>query len=210
MNTLRITTVCTALGLAALASPAHAVDVFIDFTGDQIGDAVHVVAPGEIFTGSVYASLDDTNDGLASFGVSLTFDEPPITISDAPSKLNNVTIDPQWSFVPTKSVGAGALDAGGSLDLFATEGPHGPAVHLFDVVFEALNPGLTPLAWGLQDPTPGFDNFVAFDFTSLDGDVSFMASEVQVVPVPAALPLLASALMGFGWLARRRGTTYHV
>lgn len=203
MNKRDLSILATALFLGMTSSVAAAFDVFIDFTGDKAPDATHTVGPGALFTGGVYASIDNTNGGLVSFGAALNFDELVVSISEVPSKAANVSIDPAWEFLDTKSVGPGHADAGGNLLVFDV-GLFGPAVHLFDVTFVAQRPGTSQLTWGLQDPTPGFANFVTFDGPIVDGQVNFLNAEVHVVPLPAALPLLSSVLLGCGWLARRR------
>ena len=87
-----------------------ALTVFVDTNGDKMHDSLATVAPGDVFTVSVFAEVDNLHGGLAGFGVNMSFDEPPLTVNALPSKMDNVQINPsEWDFLPAKSVGTGVL-----------------------------------------------------------------------------------------------------
>jgi hypothetical protein len=71
---------------------------------------------------------------------------------------------------------------------------------------EAENGGWTD--WGLSigvfEEKVGQSYIVLFGDGSGDHDMDDMAVRISVVPVPAALPLFGAALIGMGFLARRR------
>lgn len=64
-----------------------------------------------------------------------------------------------------------------------------------------LTVGLGIFHLSARDTLPGSTNFLV---DGLRVDYTLSAMPVQVVPVPAALPLMLSGLVGFGVLARRR------
>ena len=102
------------LALAAFAAPAGALTVYADLDGDMLYDNQASFTPGDVFTASIYADVDNAHGGLAGFGVAAFFDEPPISVYGVPSQAANNIIDPQWNFLAFTSVGVGTATAGGS------------------------------------------------------------------------------------------------
>jgi len=191
----------TILLLGFITVPAYALTVFIDLNGDMLYDSQDTFNPGDIFTAGVYADVDNTHGGLVGFGVSMSYNEPPINVYGVPTQLSNVLIDPQWNFLPAKSVGTGTLTAGGSL---LSTGLIGTSVHLFDVSFQATVAGFSTLL--MTDEIPNFGDFAGQDGFDYDasGELNFLSTQIRVVPIPPALILFASGLLGMISLARRR------
>ena len=198
----QMTTSIVLLTLGLFTAPVGALTVFIDLNGDMLYDSQGTFIPGDIFTASIYADVDNAHGGLVGFGVSMTFDEPPISVNAVPTQLSNVVIDPQWNFLPTKSVGAGVLTAAGS-SLFGSF--VGSSVHLFDATFVATANGISVLTMTDENPSP-FADFAGLDGFDYDasGELNFLSTEIKVVPVPPALVLFGSGLLGIISLARRR------
>ena len=196
----QMTTSIVLVTLGLFTAPVGALTVFTDLDGDMLYDSQGTFVPGDIFTASIYADVDNAHGGLVGFGVSMTFDEPPISVNAVPTQLSNIIIDPQWNFLPTKSVGVGVLTAAGSSFMSFV----GPSVHLFDATFVATANGISVLT--MTDETPNFGDFAGLDGFDYDasGELSFLSTEIKVVPVPTALILFGSGLLGIISLARRR------
>ena len=197
----QMTTSIVLVTLGLFTAPVAALTVFVDLDGDMLYDSQGTFVPGDIFTASIYADVDNAHGGLVGFGVSMTFDEPPISVNAVPDQLSNIMIDPQWNFIPTKSVGVGVLTAAGS-SLFGSF--VGPSVHLFDATFVAIADGISVLT--MTDEILGFRDFAGLDGFDYDasGELSFLSTEIKVVPVPPALVLFGSGLAGLFLGARRR------
>ena len=196
----QMTTSMVLLTLGLFTAPVGALTVFVDLDGDMLYDSQGTFIPGDIFTASIYADVDNTHGGLVGFGVSMTFDEPPISVNAVPTQLSNVVIDPQWNFLPTKSVGVGVLTAAGSSFVSFV----GSSVHLFDATFVAMANGISVLT--MTDEIPNFGDFAGLDGFDYDasGELNFLSTEIKVVPVPPALVLFGSGLLGIISIARRR------
>jgi len=192
----------TILIFGFIATPVYALTVFIDLNGDMLYDSQDTFTPGDIFTAGVYADVDNAHGGLVGFGVSMNYDEPPISVNGIPTQLANVLIDPQWNFLPAKSVAPGALTAGGSLLL--STGLIGTSVHLFDVTFQATATGISTLL--MTDEIPNFGDFAGQDGFDYDasGELNFLSTQIRIIPVPPALILFGSGLLGMISFARRR------
>lgn len=186
--------------LGLFTVPVGALTVFVDLDGDKLYDSQGTFVPGDIFTASIYADVDNAHGGLVGFGVSMTFDEPPISVNAVPSQLSNILVDPQWNFLPTKSVGVGVLTAAGSSFMSFV----GPSVHLFDATFVAMADGISVLT--MTDENPNFADFAGLDGFDYDasGELNFLSTEIKVVPVPAAVWLFGSGLIGLVGVARRK------
>ena len=196
----QMTTSIVLVTLGLFTAPVGALTVFIDLNGDMLYDSQGTYVPGDIFTASIYADVDNAHGGLVGFGVSMTFDEPPISVNAVPTQLSNIIVDPQWNFLPTKSVGAGVLTAAGSSFMSFV----GPSVHLFDATFVATANGISVLT--MTDEIPSFGDFAGLDGFDYDasGELNFLITEVKVVPVPAAVWLFGSGLIGLIGVARRK------
>ncbi len=198
----QITTSFMLVTLSLLAVPVSALTVYADLDGDALFDSKGTFNPGDIFTAGIFAEVDDVHGGLAGFGVRMTFNEPPISVNAAPTQLGNVLIDPSWDFLALKSVGAGLVTAGGS-HLFNPPSV-GVGVHLFDVTFRAGAQGISILT--MTDEIPNFGDFAGADGFDYDasGELIFLTTQIKVVPVPPALMLFGSGLLGLISFARRR------
>ncbi|MGB5398023.1 MAG: hypothetical protein WBN96_12805 [Gammaproteobacteria bacterium] len=196
----QITTSFMLVALSLLAAPVSALTVYADLDGDTFFDSQGTYNPGDIFTAGIFAEVDDVHGGLAGFGVRMSFTEPPISVNAVPAQLDNVSIDPVWNFIPLKSVGVGFVTAGGSQLFSSSTG----IVHLFDVTFRAGAQGISILT--MTDEIPNFGDFAGLDGFDYDasGELIFLTTEIKVIPVPPALMLFGSGLLGLISFARRR------
>lgn len=185
-------------GLFSISTSA--LTVFIDLDGDTLFDSLGSYVVGDVFTAGVYADVDDQHGGLAGFGVRLNYGEPPIRVNAIPSPLDNVVIAPQWNFIPLQSVAAGTVTAGASQ---LASSSVGASVHLFDVTFQATALGTSILT--MIDEIPNFGDFAGFDGFDYDvsGELQFLTTRVEIVPIPSAMILFASGLLGIISFARR-------
>lgn len=196
----QMTTSIVLVAISLLAAPVSALTVYADLDGDMLFDSQGIYAPGDVFIASIYADVDAVHGGLAGFGVRMAFDEPPVSVNAVPAQLDNVVIDPVWNFIPLKNVGAGFLTAGGSQLFGSSTG----IVHLFDARFMATSTGSTLLA--MTDEIPNFGDFAGMDGFDYDasGELNFLTTEIKVIPVPPALMLFGSGMLGLISFARRR------
>ena len=97
-------------------------------------------------------------------------------------------------------MGAGFATAGGSQLFGSSTG----IVHLFDVTFRAGAPGTSILT--MTDEIPNFGDFAGLDGFDYDasGELRFLTTEIKVIPVPPALMLFGTGLLGLISFARRR------
>ena len=113
--------------------------------------------------------------------------------------------------------GSGTFTEADDVD-FGSSGPFGPRAFFNDGVFDGIEffteiPG-TSLALQIRDIFDGPDVIAFFDLYDLNTFDSVVSGEfgvlanapVSPVPVPAALPLFASALFGLQLLRRRKTT----
>lgn len=195
----QMTTSIVLVIVSLVAVPASALTVYADLDGDKLYDSHGIFNIGDVFTAGIYADVDGAHGGLAGFGVRMNFGEPPITVNGVPTQQANIVIDPTWDFLPLTGVGAGVLTAGGS-----QFGGSMGIVHLFDVRFLATAPGISILT--MIDEVPNFGDFAGLDGFEYDisGELNFLTSQITVVPVPPALMLFGSGMLGLISFARRR------
>jgi hypothetical protein len=182
------------LGLAVNAQAAVEVkfspDVLEVLVGETVG--LDIVA-------------DFSSDPTIGGGVDILFDPTRLAFAGFAFLGTGLVLDPSFSRAPTAG-GAGEL-LGLGFGNFAGVG--GPGT-VGTVSFEALAPGSSTVSLRVNDGRVGMPGafFSAASFseqTALFGSAQVTA--VSSVPLPGALGLLASALLGVPAVARRRSRT---
>lgn len=187
----------------AMSPSCFAFSVYADFNGDMVYDPTINVLAGSTITASVYASQTAievaTNAGLNGFGVDLTTGGMPIS----GNTINSIVLDPQWNFATDKTISdptvasarvvGNTLIAGGFSDL---------TVHLFDITLDVPDTVGATYSFNFAD-IPG-DTFVTQNFFVYDPYVVFAETQVSAVPVPAAVWLLLSGIVGLAGISRPR------
>lgn len=189
------------LGIVYLGTGNAALDIYSDLDSDSAYDSVFNVTPGSTFKVSVYAQEDGLHGGLTSYAVEVNLDAPlKVEGANEALQLANLESNVQWDLPETKSVTPNLEIIDGTFF-----GAYNGAVHLFDMMLEAPNlPGIYNISFKNVEPDATFDGFAGFDGFVYDSTNLFQATQITVVPVPAALPLFATALAGLGWQVRRR------
>ena len=200
----RWTTCIVGTLLLAMSFGANAIVVFADFNSDMAGDTIVNTTPGTTLPLSVYVSQSvaevATNGGLASFDLiiealnSLTF-----LGANPAEKVSNTVIDPLWDGFPSATSLVGEqLQVGGNV-LFNSPSTD-PIVHLFDISVVVPNM-IGTFNLSLADaPGPSFNAGLAI----YDPTAVFQSTQINAVPLPAAVWLLGSALFGLFGLRRNR------
>jgi hypothetical protein len=193
---------CFLAGLAGTAAAAPA--TFFDFNDDKIEDAVWEVFPGDIFTADIYFSGNNPEDGILSMGVELMYDAALVQVNSITIPL--FSIDPPaalWSVLFNESrwdnsTGMAFFESG-------TASPIGiEPVPLAEVVFECLGIGELVVTMGEPDPSSlTLDSFVTGSGTVLDKEIAFGVTQINQVPIPGAILLLAPGLLGLLGLRRK-------
>ncbi len=189
------------LGLFHLGVGQASLTLFADADGDSSYDAAVNATPGSNFKLSIFAKEDGLHGGLSSYGIEVNLD-PSLKVAGANDALQlaNIVSNAQWDLPEVKSVAPKLEVIDGSF-FNAASG----IVHLFDITLVAPNAaGSYAITFKNVEPDATFDGFVGFDGFVYDPSNIFQSTQINVVPIPGALPLFASALAGFGWQLRRR------
>lgn len=186
------------LSLSSLATSA-ATFSFFDNENTSGNPPVATVAPGDSFTATVYANgFPAMPDNAYGFQLKISWDNAYFS-----SSLSDVTL-----LVPGLDLNSYTESTSGSittatLDLAVT-GPFGP--------FTGFPESFTPLQIDFtvnSGIANGLYELSMFDAAYTDGlfdeyDATAVSGDVSVVPVPAAVWLFGSALLGLGAARRRR------
>ena len=153
------------------------------------------VIPGSDF--DVLIKIDDVpNPGLTSWLVDLKV-TGPATINNIPAFDGAWFItqpDPDAANVPAQGLGGGT---------FGTP-PQGDEILLVTLTLECLGAGDVDFELLDHFPTGAGSAFVLADNSSLDADMTFQGLTVNQVPIPGAIWLLGSALVGLVGIRSRR------
>lgn len=186
-KSIRNTLMGTTISLAAMG--ASAADIFLTPASPtvNIGDTLTLTVQGANFT-----------DLMTSGGVTVTWD--PTVLSLTSSELDLASTLPV-GFIPlTNTVGSGTLNL--SAGTFGAA--IGPAFDFFSMDFTALPPGgVSNVAVGLGVNGNWQDGL---GLSIPNADVSYTGATVTVneVPLPAAVWLFGTGLLGLAGVARRR------
>lgn len=166
------------------------------------------------FTSSI---LNPLGGGLSSASFRFTLDDGDTSAGNFDFNLNTLLVNSvdagNWSDVQTQTTSSAGVASSANLDFgFNNNQLDTGWFHVTDAgVLASLFASLVAtetLSFQIDDVDPG-DNF--YDFTQgIDNELANVGSgpvvlpPVNAVPVPAALPLMASALALFGFVSRRK------
>jgi hypothetical protein len=184
------------LSMLAVAGAADAATV-------QINPATLAVADGAVFNLTVEGA--NFAEATSGGGFELTWDTSVLSLtSTVPEIVASLSAN---GFDGPALLGGVSIDPAGILQVAAGKFFELPVSGTFDIAtltFEALQPGVTTTALGifaLQDVWLGADGI-----TPLANQPDYVGAEVTVnaVPVPSAVWLFGSGLLGMVGVARRR------
>lgn len=184
-----------------LASVASASPVtYFDFTGDGLADtSLFIENVGDTFSADIYiAEVDNSFEGLISMGLQLSYDSTQFNVT-------SISIDPIWYLpmagLPNFDNVAGLAEMGAGKLLPGLTG----TILLASVDFECVERGFSELVMGeLYPDLPLFDAFVSATGYVYDKEIEYgTAGVTQVVPIPGAIILLGSGLLGLFGIRRR-------
>jgi len=204
-----ILTLLMVLGVSSMASAAPV--TFFDFDGDAIADtSLDVPNILDSFSADIYFDWNDVDDatelGLLSMGVGLSYDFSQINVTAViPNAANWFLPDTENGAVFDNSIGAATMSGG------RIPGLLGNPLLLGTIEFQCVGAGVSTLAMeNLISLATGADpdSFVSFAGTVFDDDMTaeggFGSAQVSQVPIPGAVWLLGSGLIGLVGLRRRK------
>ena len=205
-------TTLTGVAVAAMMFAAGASASTVSVNPDIID-----VSVGTSFGATLVADFSDVVGGTSGGGVGLTWDPTVLTLNEAASGysadltdvIDNQTMTLGDSGLLFSEVDAVAGSLTLSLDLCPLFNPCDSLslFNIYDLVFDAVNPGTSPVDVGIS-----IFGDVWWDNILLDPlpDPTYVGATVTVgaVPVPPALWLFGSGLIGLVGIARRRKTQF--
>ena len=185
------------ISFVGFAGSASAASVYFDFDGDMLADTKWQVAD---FTNPISADLyidgiDLTHGGLVGFGLNVSYD-PLVTLATAAA-----TVNPPWTiaFAPAFSPG-NVLMEGLFLGMTPPGDVTGAPIALGWVTFMATD----AFTLTTSDKDPQTINFGGADGFNYDSIINFQSVRVSAVPIPGAVFLLGSGLLGLAGFRRKR------
>lgn len=208
MKMKKVMVVCSLFLLILAVGPASAHSVFMDPVGNL------AASEGEALTLNVYAHAD-AEDAISFFQMGIGFDDGELDFVSYTYNTDMFDLDP--GFYPGTYKPGGSNVVGGA-SLIATMGALGPGMEsvpvaagedmlLFSIDFTYAMP---EYSWTGNDVWIEFDTMDAdavYWDTNFDGDTNIAANGADFaaapVPVPAAVWLLGSGLVGLVGLRRK-------
>jgi hypothetical protein len=191
-----------ALGLASVASAAHIwVDASYDVPDlwDGVPDETIILDPCDVVWLNVYGSELNTIPGqstlgLASFGFNASFDPDQLDLTPG----TGVAYGMDWQLGITNEHDNYVYMMGGNL----TEGMKNDTSLLGIIELHCTSPGVSYL--NFANPDPGVEGWVLGDGTLVGDLINYPSIEIINTPIPSAVLLLGSGLVGLGGFSRYR------
>jgi len=202
---MKMKNIFVVLSLSLVASMSNAAPVlYFDFDGDGLQDTSTSVALGDAVTASLYISISDAdttaNGGLISWGSEINFTNSILST-------NTFNLAPSW---PLSGVNNGFDNASGTIDLLGSSfSAQSGTIKLADISFDTLLEGTATLS--LNELFPELITFTGFASSNghdYDAEIDYSLASANVnvsaVPVPSALILFVSGLVGLLRLSQRK------
>lgn len=197
----------TLTGVAAMMFAAGASASTVSVNPDIID-----VSVGTTFGATLVADFSDVAGGTSGGGVSLFWDPTILTLNETASgysaDVTNVIAsqDPTDSGILFDTVNAVAGSLTISFDLCTLTACDTLSIfNIYDLVFDAVNPGTSPVDVGISLFADVWWDSIGLDPLSDADQPTLLDATVTVgaVPVPSALWLFGSGLIGLVGIARR-------
>jgi len=190
-------TVSLWLFFAFVAAPVHAsATVWFDMSsekgmGDMAPDEAWILKPCEVVWVELY--VDMSEPGLFGHQTSIYFDSDQLEVT--PGTIVDTIV---WDFMPwTKLPGDDGVLPNGQVGMGGGDSSGGMgagSIHLGTLELHCISPGVSTLTADVYDST--MVNWVLSDGTVLDDVILWPTAEITNVPIPGAVLLLGSGLLG--------------
>jgi hypothetical protein len=192
------------IAIAGVSSAsAYQISVTLDKDDYTVGDT--------LFAEVNFIGLSTDPDNIAAFGVDLVYDLDQSTFQGV-LDYKNAVFNSAWTLSTAGGIPGNNTDAtwesvgfSGTVPPFPPAGLTGDPLYLFTAEFEVISVGDGTLDIFSGDSGTG-DNIINQGFEGLDADVVFGAAgdSATIVPIPGAVILLGSGLLGLIGIRRRR------
>jgi len=180
--------------MASYATSAATIELTPAVVGETVGNSFDLFLKGANFDQGTNGS---TSAGTSGGGVTITWDNTIIDLQGGLAGLN-ITFSGDAFFAPAPVLGAGSLS-------FSVASLNGEPLANFDIAtltFDAVmigGPITTGVEVSLFDVWADFDSLTDMTPTGVGNEIT-----INAVPVPAAVWLFGSGLLGLVGVARRR------
>ena len=190
-----IVAITMALGLASMASAALTFQ--LDFGQDGTYENYYELLVGDVVSIDLYVS-NVADPGLISMGFDIVYDPAQLAVVESGTDID-------WA---NWYLGTGVMQYAPELEMKGGRmqpGLSGDLIKLATIEFECIALGLSELWLFDSDRGGSFDDFVLADGTVHDGEIKdgIMVAQINNVPIPAAVWLLGSGLLGLVGLRRK-------
>ena len=205
MKRFFLLTVSLWLFFAFVAAPVHAAaTVWFDMSsekgmGDMAPDEAWILKPSEVVWVELYVDIDES--GLFGQQTSIYFDSDQLEVT--PGTIVDSSV---WGFMPwTKLPGDVGVLPNGQVGMGGgdnSEGMEAGTIHLGTLELHCIIPGVSTLRADVYDST--MVNWVLSDGTILDDAILWPTAKISNAPIPGAVFLLGSGLLGLMGIGRKR------